>query len=378
MWQVIGQEWAVSLLKHSLESDVLSHAYLFIGPQHVGKMTLAINLAQALNCGTDNKPCLECDSCRKIAAGSHSDVQVLGLAQDEEENTEAKLIHTEQVKDMLHSASLPPFEGSNKVFIIDGAELLSTEAANRLLKTLEEPEAYVTFILLTTDENRLLKTVVSRCQRIELPPMSITEETQALTEKFGVSRPTIRQALSALEVLGAIECVGGKGNYIRDRINLESLRYRSRKLEEQISPEEILECRKIVESGIVVLAAKKAEQSDIVSLEKYVDEYRKLAQSKCDKNVFDKIMQNSRDFHFALAKATQNAALIQIMRFVIRAAKAPVWLNLRDKMLARQDRLEKHLAEHEDILNSVKNGNGEKAKEIMKAHIKSIGKDVFD
>ena len=186
MWQVIGQARAVSLLAHSLESGTLSHAYLFIGPQHVGKMTLALNLAQALNCRADDRPCLECDSCRKIAAGTHSDIQVIGLAQNEEENTEAKLIHTEQVKDVLHSASLPPFEGMNKVFIIDGAELLSIEAANRLLKTLEEPEARVTFILLTTDENKLLKTVISRCQRIELPPMSIAAEAQALVEKRGI------------------------------------------------------------------------------------------------------------------------------------------------------------------------------------------------
>ena len=186
MWQVIGQARAVSLLKRSLESGTLSHAYLFIGPQHVGKMTLALNLAQTLNCQADDKPCLECNSCQRISAGSHSDVQIIGLVQNEEENTEAKLIHTEQVKDMLHSASLPPFEGINKVFIIDGAELLSIEAANRLLKTLEEPEARVTFLLLATDENRLLKTVVSRCQRIELQPMSIAEETQALIENRNI------------------------------------------------------------------------------------------------------------------------------------------------------------------------------------------------
>ena len=199
-----------------------------------------------------------------------------------------------------------------------------------------------------------------------------------LAEKFGVSRPTIRQALSALEVLGVIECVGGKGNFIRDQINLESLRYQSRKLEGQISPEEILECRKIVEPGIAVLAARKAEQSDILDLERCVDEYGNLIQSKYDKIVFEKIVQNSRAFHLALAKATHNAALVQIMRFVIRTAKTEVWLNLENKMLARRDRLEKHLSEHEDILSSVKNRNDEKAKEIMQGHIESIGKDVFD
>jgi DNA polymerase III subunit delta' len=185
MWQVIGQVRAVSLLQQSLKAGTLAHAYLLVGPPHVGKMTLAIKLAQALNCEADAKPCLECTACKKIAAGTHSDVQVIGLVQNEED-TEAKLIHTEQIKDILHSASLPPFEGKHKVFIIDGAELLSTDAANRLLKTLEEPEAKVTFILLTTNDRLLLPTVVSRCQRLELPPLSITDESKELIEKQGI------------------------------------------------------------------------------------------------------------------------------------------------------------------------------------------------
>jgi DNA polymerase-3 subunit delta' len=187
MWQVIGQARAVSLLRHSLESDTLSHAYLFVGPQHIGKMTLALNLAQALNCQADEKPCLECPSCKKIAAGNHSDVQVIGLDYNEDEDTERKLIRNEQIDGILHDASLPPFEGSYKVFIIDGAELLSIGAANRLLKTLEEPESKVVFVLLTTNENKLLKTVVSRCQRIELQPMAVAEETKALVETFKVN-----------------------------------------------------------------------------------------------------------------------------------------------------------------------------------------------
>jgi DNA polymerase-3 subunit delta' len=192
MWQVIGQARAVSLLKHSLESDTLTHAYLFVGPQHIGKMTLALNLAQGLNCLEEDKPCLVCSSCKKIAAGTHSDVQVIGLEYNEEEDIERKQIRNEQIDGILHDASLPPFEGSYKVFIIDGAELLSIGAANRLLKTLEEPESKITFILLATNERKLLKTVVSRCQRIELQPMPLAEETKALTETFKVSQERAR------------------------------------------------------------------------------------------------------------------------------------------------------------------------------------------
>jgi len=179
MWQIIGQGRAVSLLQQSLKAGRLAHAYLLAGPQHVGKMTLAIKLAQALNCEAEEKPCLECTACKKIAAGSHADIQVIGLSLNEDE-TETKVIKIEQIRDVLHMASLPPFEGKHKVFIIDGAELMSTDAANCLLKTLEEPEARVTFILLTTNDRLLLPTVLSRCQRLELAPLPIQEEAEAL------------------------------------------------------------------------------------------------------------------------------------------------------------------------------------------------------
>jgi DNA polymerase-3 subunit delta' len=185
LWQVIGQTRAVSLLQHGLEAGTLAHAYILVGPPHVGKMTLALNLAQALNCEAAERPCLECTSCQKIASGGHADVQVIGLTQNENA-AEAKLIGIDQIKQMQHSASLPPFEGRHKVFIIDGAELLSTEAANCLLKTLEEPEGKVTFILLTVNDSLLPATVVSRCQSLELPPLSTTALASTLVSNRGI------------------------------------------------------------------------------------------------------------------------------------------------------------------------------------------------
>jgi DNA polymerase-3 subunit delta' len=196
MWQVIGHERAVSLLKHSLESNALAHAYLCIGPQHVGKMTLALDLAEALNCEATDRPCLECASCKKIAAGNHADVQIIGLNQNEEE-AEARRISIDQIKDIQHAASLPPFEGKQKVFIIDGAELMSIEAANCLLKTLEEPNDKITFLLLTTNDRLVPATVVSRCQRIELQPLPIDKEAAALIEKANI-KPERARLLAGL------------------------------------------------------------------------------------------------------------------------------------------------------------------------------------
>jgi DNA polymerase-3 subunit delta' len=185
MWQVIGQEKAVSLLQHGLDAGKLSHAYLFVGPEHVGKMTLALNLAQALNCEAADPPCLKCPACEKIAERRHADVQTIGLLKNGG-TAEAKLISIDQIKDMQHDASLPPFEGKHKVFIIESAELLSIDAANRLLKTLEEPVGKVTFILLTVNDKLLPLTVISRCQRLELTPLSIAAGTAALVARLNI------------------------------------------------------------------------------------------------------------------------------------------------------------------------------------------------
>jgi len=145
-------------------------------------MTLAINLAQALNCEVAEPPCGECISCQKIASAKHPDVQIIGLTANDN-SAEAKPrveISIDQIREMQHSANLPPFEGRYKVFIIDGAEILSDEAANCLLKTLEEPVGRVIFVLLTSNDGLLPTTVVSRCQRLELLPLAANEVETAL------------------------------------------------------------------------------------------------------------------------------------------------------------------------------------------------------
>ena len=186
MWQVIGQSRAVSLLQRSLKMGVLAHAYLFTGRPHVGKMTLALNLAQALNCEAVEPPCGDCTSCQRIASAKHADVQIIGLTSFGDEAKTRAEISIDQIRQVQHQSSLPPFEGRYKVFIIDGAEFLSIEAANCLLKTLEEPVGRVVFILLTTNDSLFPATVISRCQRLELHPLAAGEVEIALSSRWGV------------------------------------------------------------------------------------------------------------------------------------------------------------------------------------------------
>ncbi len=195
MWETVGQERAVALLRRGLEAGRVAHAYLFTGPAHSGKMTLALDLARAVNCEADSPPCGECDSCRRITAGIHADVQVIELDGRGDPDSESRVkISVQQIEDVQHAASLPPFQGRCKVFIFDGAESLSLGAANRLLKTLEEPEARAHFVLLTGDEGALPETIVSRCQRVELVPMPVPGIEAALKDRWGAEPAQARLA----------------------------------------------------------------------------------------------------------------------------------------------------------------------------------------
>jgi len=162
MWSIACSERTLSLLDTNLKSGRVPHAYLITGPQKVGKSTLALKISQAVNCTSPDRPCGSCQSCIKIAQGKHSDISHVYVAKDKTE------ISIEQIKDVQRAASLKPFEGKFRVFIIGNADHLSTEAANRLLKTLEEPPDQVLFILTTSKPEDILQTIFSRCALIEM------------------------------------------------------------------------------------------------------------------------------------------------------------------------------------------------------------------
>lgn len=186
MLQVHGHAGAVRMLESALRGDRLHHAYLFAGPAHVGKTTLAMQVAQAVNClGPGEPPCGECRGCLRVVSGAHSDVSILAVDPEATEGPRT-LIGIDAVRDVIASAHLRPYEGRTRVYLIQGAERLSQEAANALLKVLEEPPPDVLMLLLTENEERVLPTVRSRCQTIQLNPMPVGEVAALLREERGV------------------------------------------------------------------------------------------------------------------------------------------------------------------------------------------------
>lgn len=194
MWQTKGQDRILDLLKRSVKTRNIAHSYLLTGPPHVGKETLAIDLAKALNCESPDSPCGQCRSCRHIAERKHPDVVFVNLELSAEmsRNSAERVSATRTkigidcIKELQGMANMSTYEGKYRVFIFEETAQLSTEAANRLLKILEEPPDKVIWLLLSSEESRLLPTVVSRCQILKLQPMPLSKLQDILEVDFGI------------------------------------------------------------------------------------------------------------------------------------------------------------------------------------------------
>ena len=138
-WDILGQDLTVSALRNSIQDGKFGHAYLIVGPPMSGRSTLAYLMAQAANCLEEEPPCGQCNQCQRIQRRIHTDIQIVVPEINERTGRINTEITIDQIRELEKSAILGPYEGKSRVFIIDGAELLSEEAANSLLKILEEP-----------------------------------------------------------------------------------------------------------------------------------------------------------------------------------------------------------------------------------------------
>ncbi|HHY41345.1 MAG TPA: DNA polymerase III subunit gamma/tau [Thermoanaerobacterales bacterium] len=205
---IVGQDAIVTTLKNQLTSGKIGHAYLFCGMRGTGKTSTARVFAKALNCekGPTASPCNSCASCRAISSGSMIDVIEMDAASNR---------GIEDIRYLREKVNFAPSEGRYKIYIIDEVHMLTTEAFNALLKTLEEPPAYVVFILATTEPNKLPQTILSRCMRFDFTRISTAEivarlkkiltdsgieaEDKALVQIAQSSQGSVRDALSLLD-----------------------------------------------------------------------------------------------------------------------------------------------------------------------------------
>lgn len=209
-WRTIGHEFAVRQLQGAIRQDRVAHAYLFTGPEQVGKRTLAMDLARALCCVGQREsgrdvltPCGRCTACDRVERLAHPDVRLLNANTPTSADTDDKavanrvLIPIGLISDLQADAMLEPYESEHRIFIIDGANLMTPEAANSLLKTLEEPQPAVRLLLTAPSQGQLPATIVSRCHAISLRSVPVETIREALVSRLGASSEQARD-LAAL------------------------------------------------------------------------------------------------------------------------------------------------------------------------------------
>ena len=187
-WDLIGHEWAVDMLKKHVIHGTTRHAYLFCGPPGLGRRTLALRFAQALNCTTPTDagiPCGVCRDCKQIQAMQHADLTVI------QADSEGGTLKVDQIRDSRKSLTLKPYMSKFRVAIFLRFQEANDNAANALLKTLEEAPSYAVLILTTDNPEQLLPTIVSRCEVLRLRPLSVDGIKKDL-ESRGVERERAR------------------------------------------------------------------------------------------------------------------------------------------------------------------------------------------
>ncbi len=176
--QIIGHEKAIETLKRQIEKGSISHSYIFEGEDGLGKRKVALAFAKTLLCKNQGiEPCNQCTSCMKFESLNHPDFFLI-----EPENG---LIKKGEVENLIKNVATAPFESTRKVFIIDNAHMMNTEGMNAILKTLEEPPEYINIILITSSTNKILPTILSRCQNIKFYPVEAKKITDLLVNSYG-------------------------------------------------------------------------------------------------------------------------------------------------------------------------------------------------
>src|SRR4030065_908019 len=346
--QVVGQTLPQNILKKTLQNQKLASAYLFYGPEGLGKWVAALELAKALNCeNKDSVPCQVCSNCVKIAKLSHPDVVLVfpvPSTKKEEENLRQKyiasfrgeklkepyalvefeknaLISKDRMNELKTEVSRRPFEAKTKVVIINQAEKMMRDSFNSFLKVLEEPPAYVHLILTTSQPERLLPTVISRCQKIRFTPIKAELVQEQLVKRLNLDE---KKALTYAQLsdgsLGyALSLAGGKWDNLRG-LSLQYL--------QNIFDSEIGSAASIIED--VVKQYSIPERFQLFKfLKGYLRDVAVFKENPDKKHLFD---AESSESILKLAQRVKNQKQIEKSINLIEKTKSQFYLNVNPRL----------------------------------------------
>ncbi len=241
--EIIGQEHIVQTLTNAICSGIISHAYLFAGPKGSGKTSMARLLAKAFNCFDRKKnefePCNKCFSCLEIMQGNSIDLIEIDAASHR---------GIDEVRELRDGIKFAPTKSTHKVFILDEAHQFSKDAANALLKTLEEPPSHAIFILATTEIHKMIPTIISRCQRFDFRKLTLLEIVKRL--EIIIKKENVKIEKAALELIAL-----NSGGSIRDGESLldQVLSFKAGLNKKEIKAEDIKDLLGMVETGLISL-----------------------------------------------------------------------------------------------------------------------------
>ena len=319
---VVGQPQVTVTLKNELKSGRVNHAYLFTGTRGTGKTTCAKILSKAVNClsPVDGDPCCQCEICKGIENGEIFDVIEMDAASNR---------RLDDIRDVIEKVSYTPERGSYRVFIIDEVHMLTNEAFNALLKTLEEPPAHVIFILATTEVHKLPATIMSRCQRFDfhrIKPQAVAErikyvcdlENATVTDEAAlliavISDGAMRDALSLLD-----RCIG-----ISQNVDAEVVRRAAGLAGKESLLDIVSSCvNKNTERALSTLNKLHSESKDMMRLcDEIINHFRSLMMIKSVRNPRDLVVLSDNEYEVAFDQA-QMLSLADIVYAMDVLAKA--------------------------------------------------------
>lgn len=344
--QVVGQTLPQSILRKIIENDKLASAYLFHGPEGLGKWVAALELAKALNCeNKDLTPCQECSNCVKIAKLSHPDLLLVfptpSSTKPEEtlkhyenfreqkikepyslvEFEKNALISKERMNELKREVFFRPFEARKRVVIINQAEKMMKDSFNSFLKVLEEPPAYAVLILTTSQPERLLPTVISRCQKIRFTPIKAELVKEELVKRLNLDeKKALTYARLSDGSLGyAMDLAGGKWDNLREL----SLRYL-----QNVFGSEIGSAASIIENVIKQYSIPERFQL-FKFLKAYLLDVAVIKESQDSKNLFN---PESTEGIFKLSQRVNNQKQIEKSVNLIEKTKSQFYLNVNPRL----------------------------------------------